>query len=361
MDVVTATRTYESWLGHRTHLWQSDLKLKHQFMAASVFPFLRATFYRWLQSWHEVCPKAATAPRVLAVGDLHVENFGTWRDLEGRLIWGINDFDETSHMPYTIDLVRLTTSALLAADAEHLALRPRLIAECIEEGYRAAVATGGRAFVLSDRSGWLRRVALQQIAEGPAFWEKLRACPAIDAKRVPAAARVAIERAMPERKLKYGYAKRGAGLGSRGHQRYVSVVNWRGGLIAREAKALVPSAAVWLRHHSRSGPILYAEVLRKAIRCPDPHFHVDGHWVVRRLGPSCKKIAIAELPEKRNEERLLAAMGAETANIHLGAAHARAAIKRDLARRHKDWLFDASRDMAKFVRRDWKSWREAWR
>ena len=30
----------------------------------------------------------------LSVGDLHVENFGTWRDSEGRLIWGINDFDE---------------------------------------------------------------------------------------------------------------------------------------------------------------------------------------------------------------------------------------------------------------------------
>jgi uncharacterized protein (DUF2252 family) len=23
-----------------------------------------------------------------------VENFGAWRDVEGRLIWGINDFDE---------------------------------------------------------------------------------------------------------------------------------------------------------------------------------------------------------------------------------------------------------------------------
>jgi len=32
---------------------------------------------------------------VLAVGDLHVENFGTWRDAEGRLIWGVNDFDES--------------------------------------------------------------------------------------------------------------------------------------------------------------------------------------------------------------------------------------------------------------------------
>src|SRR5260370_32652719 len=47
---------------------------------------------------------------VLAVGDLHVENFGTWRDAEGRLTWGVNDFDEAYPLPYTIDLARLATS-----------------------------------------------------------------------------------------------------------------------------------------------------------------------------------------------------------------------------------------------------------
>lgn len=359
MDIAAATKSYEKWLAARTRMVASDLRLKHQFMAAAVFPFLRATFYRWLQVWPEICLKVAEAPRVLAVGDLHVENFGTWRDLEGRLIWGINDFDEVSHMPYTIDLVRLATSGLLAADAEHLALKPRIIAERIEEGYRDTIAAGGHAFVLSERPGWLRRVALHFIVEGPFFWEKLRACPRVDARLVPAQARAAIECAMPEKKLEYGYARRGAGLGSRGHQRYVSLVNWRGGLIAREAKALVPSAAVWLRHHSRSGPILYAEVLRKAVRVPDPHFRVDGHWIVRRLSPSCKKISLAELPEQRNEERLLYSMGAETANVHLGTAGARERIRRDLARRGGKWLLNAARDMEKFVRRDWKDWRRA--
>ena len=48
---------------------------------------------------------------MLAVGDIHIENFGTWRDNDGRLIWGVNDFDEAAEMPYALDLVRLTTSA----------------------------------------------------------------------------------------------------------------------------------------------------------------------------------------------------------------------------------------------------------
>ena len=61
-------------------------------MREAPFPFLRATFYRWAQTWPEVSPKTFAAPEVLGVGDLHVENFGTWRDVEERLIWGLNDF-----------------------------------------------------------------------------------------------------------------------------------------------------------------------------------------------------------------------------------------------------------------------------
>lgn len=86
MDIKQSTQAYEAWLAKRMPLLDADLRLKHQKMAESPFPFLRATFYRWAQLWPEVCPELAGAPAVLGVGDLHVENFGTWRDAEGRLI-----------------------------------------------------------------------------------------------------------------------------------------------------------------------------------------------------------------------------------------------------------------------------------
>src|SRR5438445_5345090 len=105
-------------------------------MAGGVFPFLRATFYRWMQRWPEVCPELAKAPAVLAVGDLHVENFGTWRDIEGRLIWGVNDFDEAYPMAYTNDLVRLAVSAHLAARTAHLAVKTEDACDVILDGYR---------------------------------------------------------------------------------------------------------------------------------------------------------------------------------------------------------------------------------
>jgi uncharacterized protein (DUF2252 family) len=103
-------------------------------MADALFPFLRATFYRWMQLWPEVCPDLAKAPRLLAVGDLHVENFGTWRDVEGRLVWGVNDFDEAAVFPYTLDLVRLATSAALAAAEGHLHLKQKDACAAIMDG-----------------------------------------------------------------------------------------------------------------------------------------------------------------------------------------------------------------------------------
>jgi uncharacterized protein (DUF2252 family) len=46
-----------------------------------------------------VCADIARVTTVLAVGDLHADNFGTWRDREGRLIWGINDFYDAYLLP----------------------------------------------------------------------------------------------------------------------------------------------------------------------------------------------------------------------------------------------------------------------
>ena len=86
---------------------------KHAKMSLGPFPFLRATYWRWAETILDVCPDLSGAPQVLAVGDIHLENYGTWRDDDGRLIWGVNDFDEAADMPYVLDLLRLATSATI--------------------------------------------------------------------------------------------------------------------------------------------------------------------------------------------------------------------------------------------------------
>jgi hypothetical protein len=357
MNIVKATRKFEDWLGQHTPVVGSDLRIKHQSMAQAQFPFLRATFYRWVQVWPEVCGELNRAPRVLAVGDLHVENFGTWRDTDGRLVWGINDFDEASEFPYTMDLVRLATSALLAAREQRLSIKLKDAAGAILAGYRETLKEGGRPFVLGEDHGWLRQIAESELRDPVQFWRKLDQLPAV--KTAPASAREAIEHLLPEPGLKYRLAKRVAGLGSLGHMRFVGVADWKGGRVAREAKALVPSSIDWLDPKA-PGEILYSAVLKCAVRCPDPYVQLRGHWIVRRLSPHCSRIELENLQKSRDEVRLLAAMGRETANIHLGSEGKRKAVLEDLRRRKGNWLVDAAEAMANALQKDWQAWKEHW-
>ncbi|HEV3242234.1 MAG TPA: DUF2252 family protein [Methyloceanibacter sp.] len=110
------------------------------------FGFLRRTFYRWASLWQETCPHLDKSPRVMAVGDLHVENFGTWRDTEGRLVWGVNDFDEVARMPYAIDLVRLVTSAIFAKRENGLAIDDAAAADVVLQGYTGVSRIRRRSF-----------------------------------------------------------------------------------------------------------------------------------------------------------------------------------------------------------------------
>ncbi|HUK21371.1 MAG TPA: DUF2252 family protein [Gemmatimonadales bacterium] len=359
-DIVTATRRYEGWVSTRVPLIKKDLSAKHAAMRAGVFPFLRATFYRWAERWRDVVGEAARGPRVVAVGDLHVDNFGTWRDVEGRLIWGVNDFDETWRLPYSNDLIRLATSAMLAVDSRELEVAPKRGAALILGGYRAALAHGGRAFVFAERHNAMRRMAAHRLHDPQAYWQKLDALPSV---RPPADVVAALERALPERGLAPRFVHRLAGVGSLGRQRFLALAEWRGGRVAREAKALQPSACALIDRASET-KIAQAGALRRRVwmtshspgaRCPDPYVSFDGLWLIRRLAPDCSRIPLNLLPKQRDAERLLHAMGWEAANVHVGSARA-AVLEADLRRRPKRWLYEAAMQMAEDVERDWKEW-----
>jgi len=360
MNIAQATRSYETWLGGHLRLLAPDLRRKHQAMAEDVFPFLRATFYRWMQLWPQVCPAEANAPHVLAVGDLHVENFGTWRDVEGRLVWGINDFDEVYQLPYTIDLVRLAASAHIAVREARLAIAARDACQAILTGYRKGLEAHGLPYVLAEEHDWLRLMVTGVLRDPVQYWTKLDRLPALQG-RIPKSARRAIERLMPEPGLEYRIVHRMAGLGSPGRERYVGIGSCRGGRVAREAKALAPSACVWAAGAQAPERILYQQALDSAVRAVDPFVRLRGSWIVRRLAPDCSRVELSSMPKERDESRLLRAMGFETANIHLGTRGAAKKILRDLNRREADWLHEAATAMVKAITSDWREWRASLR
>jgi hypothetical protein len=356
MKIRKATEKYEAWLGRHMRAVRADIELKHGEMAADAFSFLRATFYRWCELWPKICPDEARAPAVLAVGDLHVENFGTWRDIEGRLVWGVFDFDEACRSPYTIDLVRLATSVHLAITAEHLKIGVKDACQTILEGYEGSLKRGGTPVVLGESHHWLRTLALSEARDPARYWEKMDALPTFKG-RVPKSAVRALEQLMPEKGLRYRVAHRVAGLGSLGRQRFVALADWRGGKIAREAKALVPSAYRWAHKGRGAKRIFYEDVLTKSVRSRDPFVHLRGRWIVRRLAPDCTRVELAALPKERDESRLLFEMGFEAANIHLGSQGAAKLVLRDLRRRPAHWLHEAACAMAKATLKDWDEWR----
>jgi len=359
MNVITATRDFEHWLAKQIPLVRRDVALKHQHMAESPFAFFRATFYRWLQLWHQACDEFAKAPKVLAIGDLHIENFGTWRDLEGRLIWGINDLDEVWPGPYTVDLIRLTTSAYLAVSGEHLSLTKREAAEAIEEGYRDALNAGGRAFILAEHHQWLRVMALSKLRDPVHFWAKMVRNRPYTAKP-PAEVRRLLEESFPAPRPPYVLKRRIAGLGSLGHPRILALSSWKGAYVAREAKAIRTSAWAWYRGDS-SVDLYGPKLAQSAIRVQDPCVRFHGHWLVRRLAPDCSRIELPSLPQERDEARLLYCMGWETANMHFASGRAIPQLKRDLAARRGRWLHKASKAMLKATMADWEDWRAGWK
>lgn len=352
MNFKESIELYEKWLSEKTVLLKDDLVLKHKKTNVSPFLFFRATFFRWAQQWKEVPSELRDAPVVLSVGDLHIENFGTWRDQEGRLVWGINDFDEAYPLPFTNDLLRLCVSTYLAIDENNLSISKKSASKAILKGYYEGIIGSGNPFVLEEQHTWLRKIALSKLKEPYRFWDRLEELPDLS-QMISKQIVDLLKSTLPENLTKFRIAHRITGLGSLGHQRYIIIGDWRGSKIGREAKVIIPSAFIWAQKINEN-QYFYNEILEKAIRCPDPFLKVNKNWLLRRISPHCSRIELFMLPKRRDEKKLLYAMGFETANIHLGTRGKSDKIVKSLEKLPKKWLHKTSLEVVDKVIEDWK-------
>ncbi|MEU6440982.1 DUF2252 domain-containing protein [Streptomyces sp. NPDC047046] len=99
-------------------------RVKFRKMAASAFAFYRGTaclFYADLARERHGGPYLdERTSRVWVHGDLHAENFGTYMNAQGRLVFNVNDFDEAYVGPFTWDLKRFAASVALIGYAKAL-------------------------------------------------------------------------------------------------------------------------------------------------------------------------------------------------------------------------------------------------
>jgi hypothetical protein len=326
-------------------------------MKKSPFAFLRATYWRWAEIIGDVWADIGNAPLVLAVGDIHLENFGTWRDVDGRLVWGVNDFDEAAEMPFVLDLLRLAASAVLGAGKSRGPAGP--ICRAILTGYRNGLHAP-KPFVLDREHAWMRQMFVASEKDRTDFWDKMT--PDMGAAQHQPLDRYlqGLRNAMPDPMLEMTVWPRSGGLGSLGRPRWVALAEWQGGAVVREAKAAVPSA--WARVPGRGvARIAVSEITRGRYRAPDPWYRLTSESVIiRRLSPNARKIELKKEGDAKLllQKNMLQAMGHELANVHLGVVNRSAEIERYLRKREDDWLTRAAERAVEAVSCDFERWQK---
>ncbi|OEJ38638.1 hypothetical protein BGK70_11180 [Streptomyces agglomeratus] len=161
---------FETAFGRLLAADPAAFRVKFRKMAASAFAFYRGTaslFYADLEREQQGGPYLdERTGRVWIHGDLHAENFGTYMDSQGRLIFNVNDFDEAYVGPFTWDLKRLAASVALIGYTK--ALSDEQITELVLT-YAAAYRERIRALAIGAKSSGIADLPpfTLDTAEGP--------------------------------------------------------------------------------------------------------------------------------------------------------------------------------------------------
>ena len=91
---------------------QDLLPIRYGRMAASPFAFLRGAAAVMAA---DLAPSPVTGLRAQVIGDAHISNFGVFATPERRLVFDVNDFDETLPGPWEWDVKRFVASVAVAA------------------------------------------------------------------------------------------------------------------------------------------------------------------------------------------------------------------------------------------------------
>ena len=138
---------------------QELVPIRYGRMLVSPFTFYRGAAY-------PMAADLAGAPRtgleVQLCGDAHLSNFGAFAASDRRLVFSINDFDETLPGPFEWDVKRLVASfAVAGRDREFDTRQRRSINRAAARAYREAIRAFGE---MSNLDLWYSRIDLDEIA-----------------------------------------------------------------------------------------------------------------------------------------------------------------------------------------------------
>lgn len=140
------------------------LTLKYRAMRASPFAFFRGTAHLF---WEDACAASGLiheSPVVWACGDLHLENFGSFRGDNDLAYFDLNDFDESARAPLTWELARFVASIFIAAPTIRLdAAASTSLVTIFLGAYRSALLDGKARWVERATATGMVRALLRTV------------------------------------------------------------------------------------------------------------------------------------------------------------------------------------------------------
>ncbi|MFS2162850.1 DUF2252 domain-containing protein [Variovorax sp. Varisp62] len=374
------------------------LVMKYANLRANPFVFLRGTCHLF----YDRLPADALftkAPAAWLCGDAHLENFGSYKGDNRLAYFDLNDFDESALAPVTWELVRFLSSILVAGGS--LRATPddsNALCKVFLQGYADALALGKARWVERDTASGLihELLATLKARTRAAFLDKrterknggrrirrdgehaLRA----DKDGRDRAARLidafAASQDNPGFFRVLDVARRIAGTGSLGMERYVVLVEGKGSpdgnylldLKQATSSSLVPHLKIrqpaW---PSQAHRVVAIQRRMQAVSMAFLHPIVDGNssYVLRDLQPSEDRVSLDVRRTGLGQvSGVIEEMGQLMAWAHLrssgrqGSAIADALI--DFGTSAKSWrrdLLDAAHQCATQVESDWKAYCQA--
>ncbi|HSW07462.1 DUF2252 domain-containing protein [Aquabacterium sp.] len=378
------------------------LQLKYKKMRESAFVFLRGSchlFYARL-------PKTSvfrSAPPVWCCGDLHIENFGSYKGDNRQSYFDANDFDESALAPASWDLVRVLCSLRVAADSGALgpakAKDARALMQTLLHAYADTLAASKAYWIERDTAqgpvkallDGLRQRKRQKFIDERTETKDGRRMLRVDndkALKASRAQREAVKALMgrfaktqpdPRFYKVLDVARRIAGTGSLGLDRYVVLVQGKGSPdnhYLLDLKRSLPSSL--LPHLRLAQPrwpggeaARIVELQQRLQAVPLALLHpvkLDGQpFVLRELQPSEDRVALDTLGRGGKDfEQLVATMGRLLAWAQLrsagrqGSASADELIDFGQRKKWRGKLLDAAMDCADQVQRDAHDFNQAY-
>jgi uncharacterized protein (DUF2252 family) len=375
------------------------LAMKYAKLRASSFGFLRGTCHLFQQRLPD-SGVLKSAPPAWICGDLHLENFGSYKAANGLVYFDINDFDEAYMAPASWDMARLLTALWLANEAWRLpAATMRELGAATLAAYADALAEGKAYWVERDTAEGLvrdlldsrrlrkrpqflaRRTTLKKNGQRKLITDGTHALPASRTQHALVAdfmAELAQDQPDPEFFRVLDVARRIAGTGSLGAPRYVVLVEGKGspdGNYLLDLKQALPSALAPHVRKKPKQPRWPSEAhrvvgLQRRLQAVNMLFlqpvELDGQaWILRALLPSEDRVAMqcitpkTLLPVLQTMGRL-AAWSQLRGSGHQGAANADELMAFGARRGWRAKLLAQAEDCAAQVQADAKLFNKAY-